>query len=216
MRIQYLIWRLREEFFPSKHPFDLLTGCDTSGMIHRRRLGSEATDYQPIDPDVLRATIGRIHEDFSRFTFVDLGCGKGRALLLAEEFGFDKIVGVEFSRRLARIARANAARTDSRRITVAIQDAREFAFPPGPLVVFLYNPFSGEIVRSVMKKLRLRREIAYVAYVNPMHADVVSSELGIESMATDDWCAIWKLLPQNAADGDSNWEIPAYIKKASV
>jgi SAM-dependent methyltransferase len=216
MRIRYLLWRLREEFFPPKHPFDVSTGCDTSGMMHRKRLGAEATDYQPIDPDVFRATISHIHEDFSCFTFVDFGCGKGRALLLAEHVGFDKIVGVEFSRRLARIARANAATMDSQRITVIDQDAREFAFPSSPLVVFLYNPFSGDILRSTMSKLRSRREIAYIAYVNPMHADVVSSELGIQTIAADDWCAIWKWLPHEAAVIVSDLEFPASVAKAHV
>src|SRR5579872_6214005 len=108
MTLRHMIWRLREEFYPERHPFDILTGCDTSGMIHRRRLGPDATDYQPVDPDVFRATMAHIEEDFSQFTFVDIGCGKGRALLLADDFNFARIVGVDFSKRLIRIASRNA------------------------------------------------------------------------------------------------------------
>ena len=45
MTLRHILWRLREEFYPEKHPYDLLMGCDTSGMIHWCRLGPEATDY---------------------------------------------------------------------------------------------------------------------------------------------------------------------------
>jgi SAM-dependent methyltransferase len=191
-----MLWRLREEFYPEKHPYDLLMRCDTSGMIHRRRLGLDATDYQAVDPDVFRATMAHIAgqpgEDLSRFTFVDLGCGKGRALLLAEECEFKKIVGVDFSKRLVKIASRNAAIVESQRITVGHCDVRDFDFPPGPLVVFLYNPFSERITRGVMQRLNSRPEPFYVAYVNPLHADAVSSQPGAEIVAKDDWCTIWR------------------------
>lgn len=192
MNLRHLVWRLREEFYPEKHPYDELTGCDTSGMIHRRRLGPHAEDYQPIDPDVFRATLAHIEEDFSGFTFVDIGCGKGRALLLAEEYDFAKIIGVEFSGRLAKIAAANAATIGSQRISVVRDDARHFQFPPGPLMVFLYNPFSGEIFRSVMQRVASHRGLLYIAYVNPLHGELISADPRMKLVASDDWCTIWK------------------------
>jgi len=211
MTLRHIIWRLREEFYPEKHPYDVLTGCDTSGMIHHRRLGAEATDYQPVDPDVFRATMahvieqiprtndhinqhgnGRAKEDVAAFTFVDLGCGKGRALLLAEEYDFKKIVGVDFAGNLARIAVRNAAKVGSSRISVVHGDVREFDFPAGPLVVFLYNPFSARITRSVMQRLISHPDTVYIAYVNPLHADAISSLPGAEIVAKDDWCTIWR------------------------
>ena len=198
-----MLWRLREEFYPEKHPYDLLLGCDTSGMIHRRRLGPEATDYQAVDPDVFRATIAHIArqpgEDISRFTFVDLGCGKGRALLLAEEYEFKKIVGVDFAKRLVKIASHNAAIVESQRITVIHGDVRDFDLPPGPLVVFLYNPFSERITRGVMQRLNSHPEPFYVAYVNPLYAEAVSSQPGAEIVAKDDWCTIWRFRGGTAA-----------------
>jgi SAM-dependent methyltransferase len=204
MTLRHIIWRLREEFYPEKHPYDLLMGCDTSGMIHWRRLGSEATDYQAVDPDVFRATMAHIArqpaEDLSRFTFVDLGCGKGRALLLAEEYEFKKIVGVDFAKHLVGIAARNAAIVESKRITVSHGEVRGFDFPPGPLVVFLYNPFSERITRGVMQRLTTRPEPFYIAYVNPLHAEAVSSQPGAEIVAKDDWCAIWRFRRGVAAD----------------
>jgi len=190
--LRHLVWRLREEFFPEKHPYDQLTGCDTSGMIHASRLGPEAEDYQPVDPDVFRARLDRLPEELAAFTFVDIGCGKGRALLLAEEYPFRKIIGVEFSRKLAKIAAANAAKIGSQRISVVHTDAREFHFPPEPLVVFLYNPFSGEILRSIMKRLGSHPSSLYILYVNPVHSGAISSLPQMKIVASDDWCTIWK------------------------
>jgi SAM-dependent methyltransferase len=204
MNLRNITWRLREEFRPEKHPYDVLMGCDTSGMIHHRRLGSDAEDYQPIDPDVFRATMAHIDEDYSKFTFVDLGCGKGRALLLAEEYEFRKIVGVDFAKNLAEIASGNATIVGSERITVVHGDAREFDFPPGPLVVFLYNPFSASITRGVMQRLISHTEPFYIAYVNPLQAEVISSFPRAEIVAKDDWCTIWRfsrgLPPMNTCD----------------
>jgi SAM-dependent methyltransferase len=192
MALRHLVWRLREEFFPDRHPYDVLTGCDTSGIIHRRRLGPSAEDYQPVDPDVFRATLACIDEDFSRFIFIDLGCGKGRALLLAEEYAFQEIVGVEFSKDLAKTAAANAARVGSRRISIVNADVRQFRFPPGPLFIFLYNPFGAEILRTVMSRLRERQATLDIAYVNPLHEGEIAADPRMRIVARDQWCTVWK------------------------
>jgi SAM-dependent methyltransferase len=151
-----------------------------------------------------RATMAHIAgqpgEDLSRFTFVDLGCGKGRALLLAEEYEFKKIVGVDFAKRLVKIALRNAAIVESQRITVIHGDVRGFDFPPRPLVVFLYNPFSEPITRGVMQRLNSHANTVYIAYVNPLHDGTVSSQPGAEIVAKDDWCTVWKLHRGVAAD----------------
>ena len=192
MTLRHLVWRLREEFYPERHPYDVLTGCDTSGMVHHRRLGPDAEDYQPIDPDVFCAALAHIREQFSPFTFVDLGCGKGRALLLTEKYDFQKIIGVEFSRQLAKIAAANAAKIGSQRISIILADVRQFQFPPTPLVVFLYNPFSAAIFRSVMERLHNHASVLYIVYVNPVHGEAISGDPRMKIIAVDDWCTVWK------------------------
>jgi SAM-dependent methyltransferase len=195
MTLRHLLWRLREEFYPEKHPYDDLTGCDTSGMMHRSRLGGDAEDYQAIDPDIFRACVGHIgdiEKDFSRFTFVDIGCGKGRPLLLAEEYGFRSIIGVELSGSLAKVATANAARIGSRRISVVHSDAREFQFPAGPLVVFFFNPFSGETLRIMMRNLARHTGELYVIYINPLHAEIVAEDPHLKVLPSDDWCMVWR------------------------
>jgi SAM-dependent methyltransferase len=192
MTLRHLVWRLREEFCPEKHPYDDLTGCDTSGMMHRRRVGGDAEDYQAIDPDIFRACMGHIHEDFSRFIFVDIGCGKGRPLLMAEEYDFRRIIGVEISRSLAKVAAANAERIGSRLISVVHADARDFQFPAEPLVVFLFNPFSVETLRVMMRNLAQHTSELYLVYINPLHAEIVALDGNLKLLASDNWCMVWK------------------------
>lgn len=107
------------------------------------------------------------------FTFIDLGSGKGRVLLMASDYPFKRIVGVEFMPELHRAAQKNIAgysngRQQCRHIESVCMDARDFQFPPGPLVVYLFNPFSESTFAQVLKNLRQSIEQAprpvYIAY----------------------------------------------------
>jgi tRNA1(Val) A37 N6-methylase TrmN6 len=88
------------------------------------------------------------------YSFVDVGAGKGRALLLAAGLPFRKIVGVELSEELARIAQRNIARWNraarpKARIHVVQQDAAKFRWPRTPLLVYLYNPFACSLIAQM-------------------------------------------------------------------
>jgi tRNA G46 methylase TrmB len=85
------------------------------------------------------------------FTFVDIGSGKGRALLVASELPFAKIVGVELSHELNRIAQENIKRyrPSSQLCTTFFlhcMNAVEYTFGPEPLVLFLFSSeHSGQL-----------------------------------------------------------------------
>ena len=107
------------------------------------------------------------------YTFIDVGSGKGRALLMAADYPFRRIVGVECVPELHEAAQKNIARYSSdqqkcRQIETVCMDARDFEFPPGPLVVYLFNPFLESTFVSVLEKLRRSVEqtprAIYVAY----------------------------------------------------
>src|ERR1700752_1632972 len=101
------------------HPFDKRHGLDTSGYVSKRDLVTGhphdvyLTGYSAVAPSVFRqmcrrwidtlAARGRVQA----FSFVDVGAGKGRALLLASELPFRKVIGVELSKPLAQIAAQN-------------------------------------------------------------------------------------------------------------
>jgi 16S rRNA G966 N2-methylase RsmD len=93
------------------------------------------------------------------FTFVDLGSGKGRVLLMAASYGFKKIIGVEYMPEWHHVAEENIRKfVAENKIDSAIQnlcmDARDFEFPAEPLVIYLFNPFPEPILAAVLERLR--------------------------------------------------------------
>jgi SAM-dependent methyltransferase len=96
--------------------------------------------------------------DFETFTFIDLGSGKGRALLMAAMYPFARVVGVEVQPELDVIARHNIERFDERgqqchSIESICADAREYEFPAENIVLYLFNPFPDYVLREVLTKL---------------------------------------------------------------
>ena len=97
--------------------------------------------------------------------------------MVASEFSFRDIIGVELSALLARTARHNAdliAQRFSQRtpIRVVVGDASRFTLPAGNLVLFLYNPFGDEAIaklaEAVNAALTTQQRTIYVVYYNPV------------------------------------------------
>lgn len=178
-----IILRSYSEFFKEctpVHPFDERLGVDTSGLILPHDLsGCGRNDvfgsgYIGVPPSLFHQALERLEIDHSRFTFVDLGSGKGRALLLASQHPFHEIVGVELSDELHAIASANLLRrrTDvqgCQNVRSIRGDATEFQFPPGPMVVYMWRPFDEPVLKQVLANLQqsLRQEPreVYVLYL---------------------------------------------------
>lgn len=154
----------------TRHPFDLANGVRTSGLIAGRHLKSghrhdrHATAYYGVAPSVFHRLIRRWRQTkptapLRDFTFVDVGAGMGRAVLLAAEIPFRQVLGVELHPTLARIARRNlrlwraAARVQTP-TRIFCSDAVEFPLPHGPVLFFLFNPFGGPVLRRLLKRVR--------------------------------------------------------------
>ena len=182
----------------TRHPFDLRHGTRTSGLVAGRHLKSghrhdrHATAYYGVAPSVFSALVrrwrrsgpaGRVEE----FSFVDVGAGMGRAVLLASELPFKAVVGVELHPVLARIARRNARlwRAAGRAwapLKIVCRDAVEFAMPAGPCVAFLFNPFGaavmGRLLMSWRKNFKGREGELDILYVNNEQEGVLESVTG--------------------------------------
>jgi SAM-dependent methyltransferase len=120
--------------------------------------------------------------DYSQYTFIDVGSGKGRVLFVAAEYPFRKVIGVEFSNALHDDALANLKRYNYRGrrcadIEPVHADAREFEFPDDNLVIYLFNPFGDEVMGCMLANLErsLERHPRHVIVVMlwPEHSDVV-------------------------------------------
>lgn len=150
-----------------RHPFDLEYGVRTSGLVAGRHLltggrhDRHATAYYAVAPSVFHEMIVRWRRcrplaAIDEFTFIDLGAGMGRAMLLAAEYPFRAVIGVEFHPTLARIARRNMAlwRAAGRArapLRMLCRDAADFQPPAGPCVIFLFNPFGAPVLRRMLQ-----------------------------------------------------------------
>jgi len=143
------------------------------------------------------------HEALRDFTFIDLGSGKGRVLLMASDYHFAKIVGVEFIPELHRAAQKNIAgysndRQQCRQIETVCVDARDFQFPLEPLVVYLFNPFSEAAFAQVLENLRRSVEESprpvYIAYRFAEFESLLEQGAWLEKIARTEQWTIYKII----------------------
>ena len=120
--------------------------------------------------------------DLSQYTFIDVGSGKGRIMMLALMKGFGQVVGVDFSPELCKTAEKNlAVFSGAYKINgnykVVCQDILEFDIPDGDIVIFMYNPFFGSVmvffIENILSwKSEFNRDI-FLVYLNPFCSHVV-------------------------------------------
>ena len=129
-------------------------------MLFRSLSGHQ---YFPSEPWLFEEMMQGLPIRFQDFTFVDLGSGKGRALLMAALYGFRRIIGVEYMPEWHRAGEENirkyaancaAQNKPAAAIDTVRMDARDFEFPAGPLVVYMFNPFPEPVLAAVLDKLR--------------------------------------------------------------
>lgn len=163
--------------------FDRRRRIDTAGVVYADTHGF-ATRYQPVHPRAFREFLTHVPGDRRAMTFVDYGSGRGRALILALEHGFGAALGVEIEPAHHRVAAANLASTLQASIRLVHGDARDVALPPGPVVVFLYNPFPRgvmeEVLNNVRASLRADPRPAWVIYEAPIDRDLLDADPAFE------------------------------------
>ena len=159
-------------------------GVDTAGSIQlnsltivgpNRDFGNEAVCTSPKSFDFMLQSLPR---DLSSYTFIDIGSGKSRTLLLASRYNFAKIIGVEFAKELVACARRNISgfRCDRQRcfdLNVVEADATQFQFPATPLVLFFYNPFAQNVfdmvLDNILDSLKRQKRDCYIMYGSSSH-----------------------------------------------
>jgi len=188
--IRLHLWRrrLRE----GAHPFDRANGVTTAGILPAFLLRSgsaadgEITAYVGVAASVLRTALAAI-PDIETFSFVDLGAGMGRALVVASEFPFRAVVGIEICPELCAIAARNAEtirrkHPERARIEVREGDASRPALPDGPLVLMLYFAFGPDATRQLIELTAAAansREI-YLLCVNPVLGALIDEHASFE------------------------------------
>lgn len=143
-----------------------------------------ATHYEPTPVGQAEALLDASPLAPERATFVDLGAGMGRVVMLAARRAFRAVIGVEISPALVEIARENVASLDdpkrvARDVKIVRADAAAYAFPRGDLVVFMYNPFHGPVFDTVVANLRrlVDRELVLLYHTPVDRAAIDATEV---------------------------------------
>jgi 16S rRNA G966 N2-methylase RsmD len=167
--------------------FDRWAGVSTRvplGQELSTAAGGDAKAYEPAHLLRWHGVHGSIPVAPETATFVDLGAGQGRAMVLATMRGYRRVVGVELDEELAAQARTNVARLragrvrrrDDQELHVVHGDAAAFDWPPTSVVVWMYNPFGADTMRQVLHRIchsvRAPGSQLFVAYFNPVHRSV--------------------------------------------
>ncbi len=114
---------------------------------------------EPVMRHILRSASTRFL--FDKTSFVDFGCGKGRALILAAQLPFQEVIGVEVSPVLSRVASANVSKylahptvePKCRKVRVECVSALDFEFPDTDLFIYMYRPFVGRVFTGVADRM---------------------------------------------------------------
>jgi SAM-dependent methyltransferase len=179
------------------HPIDRELGTDTGGLFPPEPLdgiGAESGNlpYMGSQPSIVRRVLSQLG-DVRGHTFIDVGCGKGRSMMVATEFPFDAVLGYDLAAPLVGIANRNArivARAHPERTPMQAfsADALELEFAHRKLVIFLFNPFGSSVMSMLLDSLERALadgsiETLRVVYIYPVCAHLFDAS----PMLARDW-----------------------------
>ena len=144
--------------------FDWRLGTDTCGAVPQSRLRvltpekqADAKPYVMTRARALRHAFG-ISPAPRHLRFNDIGCGKGKVVIMAAISGFTDVRGIDFAPELIDIAERNLVAMKNRlpkdaHVKVERADVTHAEFGPSDCVFFLYNPFCGDVMRGFCEQL---------------------------------------------------------------
>jgi SAM-dependent methyltransferase len=191
LTVKFLVKRLREirskglpklKRASAADDFDQKYGVETAKWVRVVPTDSinfsHGNRYSPADEPTIRWCIENSGMKPDQTTFIDVGSGKGRALIVASNYPFKNIVGIEYSPLLAAIASKNLAKLGiDKQCKVIIADAANFHFPDDNLLVFIYNSFDSTILKCVLKNLAATRGRVCLAQLGGGHDVILASNM---------------------------------------
>jgi SAM-dependent methyltransferase len=182
-----IAWHLIKQEVQGEKKYNI----NTTGAYDLDKLENEGIDtthasqYMPVSYKLLQL----IFTELPKITatqathLLDLGCGKGRALWVAAHFGFKKLTGVDFSKRLISAAQQNLQLVKNKfpqiKCSLKHNDAFYYDIPTDVDCIFLFNPFDEVIMSGVVNNIAdsyyLKQRTITVIYVNPLHKDLFTT-----------------------------------------
>lgn len=238
-RLLSLLWEFARDSTPARrrqrygdvdYDWDFRVNTTSATVGWRDRLlGLFHSPYQPTEPALFHEMLASLMRaspniNFRELTFIDIGSGKGRALLMAADYPFRRIVGVELLPELHRVAEENITKykSDSQQcfaIECLLGDAIEFGFPPEPIVLYLFNPLPeaglAKLISNLEHSLREHPRPVFVLYHNPALEKVLAGSVAFtKRLSTNQYLIFANEIDSshdaNAGDSDRRIDSPSH------
>ena len=178
-RLHYWLWDRRYEAdervsthgYVTEENLDPVGGASTAG----------SRGYLPTPRLVIKWILEGLNKDYSKYSFVDFGSGRGRVLMSASEYDFRSVLGIEFSQDLHQQAVENIENYPTRNqkcrdIRSICVDAATYELPDEDMIAYFFNPFWEELMEKVVSNIvatsRNRKNRLLIMYYNPVHDEV--------------------------------------------
>ena len=188
----YLLEKGPKDTFDEKYGLSTLETVETSeAEIADATERALAIKYVATSEPLMRHVLTKAKEELNlnSFSFIDLGCGKGRALIMAAQLPFKEVIGVELSPLHSKAAEGNIERFMASKHPISCKDIRvvcanaiDFEFPNSNLLIYMYRPFLSAVVSALAKNLyRFQATTGYrvlLAYSCPLEESVFDKHPG--------------------------------------
>jgi SAM-dependent methyltransferase len=169
-------------WFQLRYGINMNLSTGQAGVEQANPKESGHVRYEPICHFSFNRMMEHLEWNFRESTFIDYGCGKGAAILLASRFGFQKYFGVEYSAGLVKDCKSNIRKFMKRsgrvmKYEIFCGDATTHIVPPEVNVVYFFNPFDSKLMDAVLQNieqsLTSRKRDILLLYFNALHKDVI-------------------------------------------
>lgn len=155
------------------------TNIDSENIIHGN--DNEPTPYLLII-NLINAALNMSKENPATSTLVDYGCGYGRVLIVALNYGFGKVIGVDFSEEFCKGAEQNLKNlklqsgTPEGKYCINCGDAVFYKIPGDANFFFFASPFDDVIMEAVanniLESYRINPRKIWILYCDSRHGHV--------------------------------------------
>lgn len=144
---------------------------------------NHASIYQGCNYYILEKAFKYLQSIPENNNFIDFGCGKGRALIVAAHFDFINITGIDFAKGLCELAKENITKNQSRypaaKFNIICDDAVNYKIAKDQTVFFFFNPFDEvvmlKVVKNILSSIKENERKIYIIYANPVHKEIFLS-----------------------------------------
>ena len=138
---------------------------------------AENHHYQGASYFILFKVFNLLPNKLKNATMIDYGCGKGRALFVAETCGFKKLIGLDIAKELIEEARRNELnykkKNTNSQFIFEFEDATKYLIPNDAEVFYFFNPFGKkilqEVITNIKKSVLNNPRTIYCIYLNPLY-----------------------------------------------